>query len=144
MVKIERTVAINTPVEKVFAYIGDPMSMLEYLPEIVEVKDVALTVQGVGSRYRWIYKLVGIRFEGESVVTEFIPNRRRVSETKRGIVSTWTWGFESNDGGMKLSLIVEYIIPVPVLGKLAEAVVLSQQEAMADLVMANIKGRMES
>ena len=144
MAKIERTIAINAPVEKVFAYMGDPMSMLEYLPEMVEVKDVALTEQGVGSRYRWIYKLVGIRFEGESVVTEFVPNRRRVSETRRGIVSTWTWDFESSDGGMKLSLIVEYIIPVPVLGKLAEAVVLRQQEAMTDLVLANIKGRMES
>jgi uncharacterized protein YndB with AHSA1/START domain len=144
MAKIEKTIAINAPVEKVFAYIGDPMSMLEYLPEMVEVKDVALTEQGVESRYRWTYKLVGIRFEGESVVTEFVPNRRRVSETRRGIVSTWAWGFEPRDGGMKLSLIMEYIIPVPVLGKLAEAVVLRQQEAMADLVMANIKGRMES
>ncbi|UCH46443.1 MAG: SRPBCC family protein [Betaproteobacteria bacterium] len=143
MAKIERTIEINAPVEKVFAYIAEPMSMLEYLPEMMEVKDVDLNEEGVGSRYRWSYKLAGIRFEGESVVTEFVPNRRRVSKTKRGIVSTWAWNFEASDSGTKLSLTVEYAIPVPVLGKLGEAFMLRQQEAMADLVMANIKARME-
>jgi len=37
----------------------------------------------------------------------------------------------------------EYTIPIPVLGKLAEALVLRQNEREADLAMANIKDRME-
>ncbi|UCD68133.1 MAG: SRPBCC family protein [Betaproteobacteria bacterium] len=144
MAKIERTIAINAPVEQVFTYIAEPNSMLEYLPEMMEVREVNLTEQGVGSRYRWTYKLAGIRFEGESVVTEFVPNRRRVSETKRGIVSTWTWDLEPSESGTKLTLIVKYAIPVPALGKLGEAFMLRKQEAMADVVMTRIKARMES
>lgn len=142
MARIERKIAIGAPVEKVFAYIADPMSMLEYLPEMMEVKDLSLTEEGVGSRYRWSYKMAGIRFEGESVVTEFTANRRRVSETKKGIISHWTWDFDASNGGTSLSLVLDYTVPVPVLGKLAEAVVHRQQEHMADLVMSNIKARM--
>jgi uncharacterized protein YndB with AHSA1/START domain len=144
MAKIERTVIINAPVEKVFAYITDPMTLLEYLPSMMDVKDVTLTEQGIGSHYRWVYKMAGIPFEGESTVIEFIPNVRRVVQSKRGIVSTWTWAFEPHDGGTKLSLVVEYVIPVPVLRKLAEALMLRQNERMSDLAMTNVKERMES
>jgi len=58
MAKIERTVTINAPVEKVFTYIADPMTLLEYLPSMMEVKDVTQTDEGVGSRIggstRWL------------------------------------------------------------------------------------------
>lgn len=141
MAKIEKTITINAPVEKVFAYVEDPMSNPEWLPGVVEVKDV--TGQGVGSHFRWVYKMVGMRLEGESTTTEYVSNRRIVTQSKGGAVSTWTWTFEPHDGGTKLNLVVEYTIPVPVLGKLAEALVLKQNEREAGLAMANIKARME-
>ena len=42
-----------------------------------------------------------------------------------------------------LDLEVEYTIPVPVLGKLAEKLVLKRNEQEADLWMQNIKDRLE-
>jgi len=42
-----------------------------------------------------------------------------------------------------LNLVVEYTIPVPVLGKLGERMVLRQNEREADQAMANIKAKME-
>jgi carbon monoxide dehydrogenase subunit G len=91
MAKVEKTITINAPVEKVFGYVEDPMSQLEYLPSIVEVKDV--TGQGVGGHYRWTYKMAGVRFDGESTLTEYTSNERMVVEGKGGIASTWTWIF---------------------------------------------------
>jgi len=143
MAKVERSITINAPVEKVFAYIADPMLDPEWQPGSVEVKDVTLTEEGVGSHYRWVYKLVGLRFEGESTTLEYIPNRRIVTQSKGGIVSTWTYTFEPHDGGTKLSVVVEYTIPIPVLGKVAEAFVLKQNEREGDLAMANLKARLE-
>ncbi len=141
MIRLERSVTINAPVEKVFAYIEDPMSELEWLPSLMEVKDVV--GQGAESHYRWTYKMAGLRLEGESTTTEYIPNRRIVTQTKGGAVSTWTWTFEPHDGGTKANLVVEYTVPVPVLGKLAEALVRKQNERELDLAMVNIKARME-
>lgn len=141
MVKVEKTITINAAVEKVFAYMEDPMSNLEWLPSMLEVKDV--TGQGVGSHFRWAYKMAGVRLEGKTTVTELIPNERIVTQSKGGAVSTWTFAFEPHDGGTKLNLVVEYTVPVPVLGKLAEALVLKRNERETDLAVANIKARME-
>ncbi len=141
MAKIEKSITINAPVDKVFAYIEDPMSNPEWLPSLMEVKDVV--GQGAGTHFRWTYKMVGLRLEGESTTTEYIPNRRIVTESKGGAVSTWTWTFEPHDGGTKATLVVDYTVPVPVLGKLAEALVLKQNEREADLAMTNIKARLE-
>jgi len=66
-----------------------------------------------------------------------------VTESKGGIVSTWTWTFQPHDNGTRLSVVVDYTIPIPVLGKIAEAFVLRQNEREADLAMANIKERLE-
>jgi len=141
MKKVERNITINAPVEQVFAYIEDPMNITEWLSSMMEVKDVAGS--GVGQHYRWTYKMAGVRLEGETTVTENIPNKRRVAKTKRGVVSIWSYTFEPHEGGTKLNLDIEYTIPVPVLGKLAEKFVLRRNEREADLAMANIKDKME-
>ena len=141
MARVEKTVTINAPVEQVFAYLDDPMTNVEWLPGVMEIRDV--TGKGVGRHFGWTYKMAGLRFEGESTVTEHISNERLVVEAKGGIGSTWTWSFEAHDGGTKLNLVVEHTVPVPVLGKLAEALVLRQNEREADLAMANIKAKME-
>lgn len=140
MAKVERSITIGAPAEKVFAYIEAPMNTLEWLPGMLEVKDA--TGQGVGSGYHWAYKMAGVRFEGESTVTEHVPNERIVFQNKGGIPSTWTWVFQPHEGGTKISLVVEYTVPV--LGKLAESLVLKQNEREADLAMANIKAKMET
>ena len=38
---------------------------------------------------------------------------------------------------------IEYTVPMPVLGKLAEAVVLKQNEQEAEILLANLKNRLE-
>ncbi len=76
-------------------------------------------------------------------MTEYTSNERIVVETKGGIASTWSWTFTSGDGGTEVSLAVEYTIPVPVLGKLGEALVLKQNEREAGTAMSNIKAKLE-
>jgi len=141
MAKVERSITINAPVGQVFAYIEDPMNNMDWVPSVIEIKDV--TGSGVGQHWRWTYKMFGVRLGGESTVTEHIPNERRANQTKGGATSTWVFTFEPHDGGTRLNLNIEYTIPVPVLGKVAEKLVLKRNEREADLAMANIKERME-
>jgi uncharacterized membrane protein len=100
--------------------------------------------EGVGARFRWTYKMAGFTLEGESVALEFIPNERIVTKSKSGIVSTWTWVFGAENGGTRIDLTVDYEVPVPVLGKLAEALVVRQNERELDKGLATIKGRFEN
>ena len=143
MPKIERSVTINAPVKKIFDYIADPKLQVEWLPGMIEVKDIKSTKGVVGSTYKFSYKVAGMRFEGEDIVEEYIPNKKMVTRSKGGIESSWTWNFEPYNDGTKVEVIVEYKVPIPVLGKIAEALVLKQNQREADHALANIKDKME-
>ena len=142
MAKVQKTVTINAPVEKIFNYISDPTNLPEFWPSLMEVSDVKLLPSG-GHSNRWVYKMAGMRFEGISEDAECIPNQRLVSKTKGGVKSTQTWTLQPEAGGTKLTFTVEYTVPIPVLGKLAEAIIVKMNDHEGDLVVANLKARME-
>jgi uncharacterized membrane protein len=143
MAKVERSVTIDAPVEKVFGYWEDPTNRPEVWPSLVEVKDVERLPRG-GARHRWVYKMAGVRLEGITEPIEHIPNQRIVERAKDGIEATLTWTYQPEDGGTKVTAEVEYTVPIPVLGKVAEAFIVKVNEHEADLTLANLKARMEA
>jgi len=143
MAKVEKAITINAPVEKVCGYINEPTNLPEIWPSMVEVKDVQRLPNG-GTSFRWVYKMAGMRFEGTTEDTEYVPNQRVVSKSTGGIESTFTWTFQPEDGGTKLTVEVEYTVPIPLLGKLAEAFIVKQNEREAELLLANLKAKMEA
>ena len=142
MAKLERTITIVAPVEKVFAFMGEPANLPEIWPSMVEVKDIVPSPVG-GYNFGWVYKMAGMRIEGASENTQNIPNQLVVTRSKKGIESTFKWTYKPEAGGTRLTVEVEYIIPVPLLGKLAEAVIVKLNEHEADTLLANLKARME-
>ena len=143
MAKLEKTITINAPVEKIFNYISQPTNLPEFWPSLVETSDVRELPNG-GHSNRWVYKMAGIRLEGTSEDVEYVTNQRLVSKTKGGVESTQTWMFQPEAGGTKVTFEVEYTVPIPVLGKLAEAIIVKMNEHEGDLVLANLKARMEA
>ena len=141
MKKVERSIAINAPVEKVFNYVTNPMKQIDWMPSMMDVKDV--TGSGVGQSHQWAYKMAGMLFKGESITTEYISNERVTTKSKGGITSTFTFDFQTLENGTKLDMGIEYEIPVPVVGKIAEKILLKRNEREADLAMTNIKEAME-
>jgi uncharacterized membrane protein len=144
MAKIKKTISINAPVDQVFAYVSAPANLPEIWPALVEVKDVKETPEGVGSTFSWVYKMAGMRFEGVTETTVYIANQRNVSKSTKGIQNTFDWGYEPAGGGTKVTLEVEYTVPVPLLGKLAEGFIVRQNEQEAECMLANLKARMEA
>jgi len=144
MAVVEKNIEINAPVEKIFNYLQDAETNVEWMPGMVEVKDINIKEGNIGSQFRWTYKMSGLRFEGESEVTENIPNKKIVTQSHGGIQSTWTFSFDAQAKGSALALKVEYKIPIPVLGKFAEKLVLKQNDREATLSLENIKALMEA
>jgi len=142
MVKMTKHVTINAPVDKVFTFMRDPNNMPEIWPGLVLVRDVKRSPLG-GFNYSWVYKLAGLRFDGASEVSDYIANQRLVMMSTRGINSTFRWNLEPQNGGTKLSLEVENLVPVPLLGRVAEVFIYMANEHEADLILANLKARME-
>ena len=142
MATIKSSITINAPVEKVFNY-AQPEHIVEIWPSLVEVKNIKELPNG-GHSFDWVYKMAGMRFTGHTVDTEVILNERTVSQSTGGIESTITWEYESQDGGTKLTTFTEYKIPVPLLGRIAEAFIVKMNENESNTILANMKARMEA
>jgi hypothetical protein len=67
-----------------------------------------------------------------------------VWRTEGSIESKSTWEFQPEDGGTKLEVLVEYIVPIPVIGKLAERLIVKQNEREAETLLVNLKAVMEA
>jgi coenzyme Q-binding protein COQ10 len=138
---INSSININAPVEKVFAYATDPTSLAEWMVGITDVKDI--TGSGVGQHYHWKYSMIGIPLHGETTFTEHVPNARAVTESKGGATSIFTFTFAPHEGGTKVDMGIDYTIPIPVLGKLAEKLVLKRNQRDMDVSLENLKDNME-
>lgn len=143
MAKVNKSITINVPVEKVFNYATDQTNMPEIWPSMVENKVLERLPNG-GTKSQYVYKMAGMRFEGISVDTEFVPNQRTVSKTEGGIDSVITWEYQSEGETTKVTFGAEYTVPIPLLGKLAEAFIVKQNENEAEAILANLKARMEA
>jgi uncharacterized protein YndB with AHSA1/START domain len=142
MAKLVKSISIEAPVDQVFAYMSEPTNQVEIWPSIIEVSEVKRLPDG-GYTHDWVYKMAGVRLKGSTRTLEFVPNRRFVEKTRGGLDSTLTWTFEPEDGGTRLTVETEYKVPIPVLGRMAEALILKMNEQEGELVLANLKARME-
>jgi uncharacterized membrane protein len=142
MIKAGSSITINAPVKKIFDYLSEPTNQPEIWPSLMEIKDVQRLPDGK-TKNRWVYKMAGIRLEGTSEGVESVANQRMVSKTKGGVESTQTWTFQPEAGGTRVTFEVEYTVPIPVLGKLAEAIIVKMNEHEGEVILANLKSRME-
>jgi uncharacterized membrane protein len=124
MVKAEGSVVINAPAEKIYDLLTATERLPEWMPLLIEVSDIQ--GEGVGQSFSWKYKFIGITFKGRSEIVERVENKKSVVNSTAGIESEWTWDLTQEGNGTKVGLVVEYTIPVPVLGKFAEPFVVKQ------------------
>ena len=143
MRKAVKSITIKSPVAKIFDYISEPTNLPEIWPSLMEIKDVQRLPDG-NINNRWVYKMAGMRFEGTSEGVDYVVNQRIVSKTKGGIESTQTWIFQPEGDETKVTLDIEYSVPIPLLGKLAEAIIVKMNDHEGEVIIANLKARMEA
>ncbi|MEW5941703.1 MAG: SRPBCC family protein [Chloroflexota bacterium] len=143
MVKLHKSITINAPIDKVFAFMDDPAHLPEIWPSMLEVKDVTPAAAG-GSNFGWVYKMAGMRFEGASETTEHETNKHTQTRSVKGIESKFDWNYKAHNGSTDLEVDIEYNVPIPLIGKLAESFIVKQNEHEADTLLANLKDQMET
>lgn len=142
MVKGEANIFINAPVEKVFGFLLETEKLPEWMPLLVEVYDIQ--GKGVGQTYKWTYKFMGIKFEGTNEIIELLENMKTVTKSKAGIDSIWTFTLEKEGVGTKVDLLVEYTVPIPVLGKFAENYVVKKSTQDIQQALESLKHVLET
>ncbi len=108
MTKVERTLIINQPIEKVFAYVTNPRNNPKWQPDIVELRISPDEPTRVGTRVTDVRSLLGRKLELTTEVTEFEPNKlMRVKSTSGPIPLRGYITFESIDGGTRVNFLAE-------------------------------------
>lgn len=73
MPRIEQSVAIDRPIDKVFAIVTDVAGYPRWISSIVEVTDIGAEVPIVGSTFTEVASFMGKRIETGKVVTQYDP-----------------------------------------------------------------------
>jgi hypothetical protein len=136
------SILIHASPDDVFAYVDDPMELPTWLPSMIEVRNVVGT--GLGQQYEYAYKMGGLVLRGQNIVIEHVPNERGLHQVIGMISALWEYSVEPHTEGTVLNIEVEYSIPIPVLGRLAERLAVKQNAASFELALINVKDLMEA
>jgi len=140
--KAHVSIRIDTPVDIVFNFIVNPYNMPGVWPSLIEARNVKMQPEG-GYTYDWTYKMLGMAFKGSTKTMEYIPGQSLIDQTVKGLESRFTWTFEPDNGATILTVEVVYNIPFPLLGRLAESMIVKQNEREARVMFDNIKKAVE-
>ena len=144
MAHFSRSCSIQATPDVVFGILADFQHLPEIWPSVIEVRNLEMRPNGIGSRYDWVYKMAGHRFEGHSEVVGWSPGSRLEVRDRGGIEATRDMHVEPMGTETRCTVTVEYSVPIPLVGRLAEAFVLRQNEHEAEAFLANLKARAES
>lgn len=148
MERIERTVAINAPIEKVFHFHDDTKNLLKITPPNIRVTIETVGKPGLG--YEVTLKIRQFFFfvmRWHVRISAYEAPRLMVDEQVRGPFKTWkqTRLLNERNGVTELTDIVEYEAPFGVLGRIANAILIRRQiEQMFTYRQATTKKLLES
>ena len=109
---------------------------------MVEAHDIIGS--GEGQQYEWTYKMVGILFRGQTVVVEYEPDELSVFQSIGAVNSTWSIRVEPEGEDTRFTIGIEYEVPLPMLGQLAERLIVRRAPRNLGVALANVKDIMEA
>lgn len=148
MTRIEKTMEIKAPVEKVFAFVIELDNFVKTVPPEMEM-EVLSRDEGpvrVGFTAKIRAKVGGNVFEVEDECTELVKNKRYSGRQKGGSMKKFehTDLFEPTERGTKLTSIMEYELPYSLLGKIIDKLkVRKDMEKIMDFSMKKTKELLE-
>lgn len=142
MASWKNSIAIHAAADRLFAYVDEPMNLAEWLPSIVEVRNVIGT--GAGQQFEWTAKMLGRLLRGQSTVIEHVPNKCGVHQAIGMVSSTFGYFVEPHDEGTELTLEIEYSVPFHLGGRIAEHVLVRRNAREFQLALDNVKELMEA
>lgn len=145
MIRIEKSIVIDAPVEQVFAYLVDPAHLPEYLPGTDVVKDIRRLPDG-RSTCTIVSKFLGLHVEFKDEQIDVIPNERIVERSHGGGMEwTATTHFERLEGGKtRTSELDEATIHGGPLGKLGQTFFARYLEHGMEMAMLAGKAHIEA
>ncbi len=144
MSKVAQSLEVNSSPDSVMDYIIDITNHPAFIGPLKSVTNIKGDVKKPGTTWDWVYSLAGVELAGKAETVRFIPGKEFVYKTTTGAKSTFTYRADSAGGKKtKLSLNVDYEVPINALGKMKATVFEKINDAEGKRVVENLKALLE-
>ncbi len=144
MSKVAQSLEVNSSPDSVMDYIIDITNHPAFIGPLKSVTNIKGDVKKPGTTWDWVYSLAGVELAGKAETVRFIPGKEFVYKTTTGAKSTFTYRADSAGGKKtKLSLNVDYEVPINALGKMKASVFEKLNDAEGKRVVENLKALLE-
>jgi hypothetical protein len=130
--KVEVSVHVDAPPDVVYKIVSDVTRMGEWSPETTKCEWIdGATGPEVGARFKGTNKRGFITWSTKPTVTAADPSREFAFEVNEVVL--WTYAFETDGGGTKLSESFEFLRDVPWHFRFAHRWLMRTKDRQADL-----------
>jgi uncharacterized membrane protein len=143
MSRIEGTVVIKRPADKVFAYTTEAKSWPKWHGAIPEAEQTSKGQMGVGTTFRGKSRMMGQTSEWTAKMTEYEPYKRWGKVIDSGsLVIDDKLVCDPAEGGTRLTMVYE--VKVGGILKLLSPMIISSMRKQLKLDLASLKGILEA
>jgi coenzyme Q-binding protein COQ10 len=123
MGKVGSSIEINVPVDKVVAFLEDWHNAEKWYEGIYDWKPTTKMTTGNGARFAYKVKDLGMEIQYETELYDHVKNRAFKLKSVKGPKVDEQYSFEPIESGTRVSYAMDYDIPLPILGRLLDALV---------------------
>ena len=145
MSRVELSVLVPASLPEVFAYASDWQRWSEWFEGVSGFQPTTEVTRGNGARYAYTVRLMGLRADVVTEITDFVENVGWTGIARKGMFHTTHWHFEACGEQTRFTYALEYQVTVPVLGGLIDSIILKPQwHRIIEASLGNLKRRFES
>lgn len=119
MLRIEKSIGIQAPIEYVFRALTDPARGPEWNPNILDVKHVSDTTIGRGTTWQQTMVMMGRPVELQCEIVQYDPPERGLLQISGGQEASVLTKCERQGDATKVTQVLEFTPPGGKLGMLA-------------------------
>ena len=143
MARIEESVEITCPVDKVFAYTTDAKSWPKWQSIILEAEQTSQGPWSVGTTFKGTTRLMGLSMKWTAKATEYEPNKKWTKNINSGSITINEHvTYEPIEGRIKFTIV--YDMKVGGLFRLFSPMVVSSMRKETKKSLSNLKSILEA
>ena len=143
MARIEESVEIKRPADKVFAYTTDAKSWPKWQSTIPEAEQTSQGPVGVGTTFKGTIHMMGLSMKWTAKATEYEPNKKFGKTITCGSLTNEQHNtYDPIEGGTKFTIV--YNMKIGGLMKLISPMIVSSTRKGLKKALSNLKGILEA
>ena len=126
MPRVETSVTINAPIEKVFHTIIEPELTPQWSSGVSEVTTIKGNPEEKGSSVDLAYHVLGMKFTQHMITSEIEKPRKVIYQMTGGLSGTAEFVLEPRGQATKVDTRIDYSVPGGIIGKIANQLLLER------------------